>query len=189
MEVEGLAELREKLQNLPKNLETQFDAEMSAAADDFVERAVNDAPRDEGQLIQGISKNKEGVMDYRVVSSAMYSAYVEWGTRRRVEVPSDLKEYAAQFKGTGDGSGEGFFEHILDWVKRKNIRWESAAQYKTGKKKGQNKLLSHEQTAWFIYFHLLYVGMKPHPFFFKQRQPVMDALQQRLKPAIQKAMR
>lgn len=188
LEVTGLDELKKKIKYLPDNVVKELEAEFEAAADDFVERAINDAPRDEGMLIQGISKKKAGQLDYEVISAAKHSPFVEWGTKRRVKVPGDLQTYAAQFKGKRDGSGEGFFEAIFDWVKRKGIRYESAATYKSGKKKGQNRLLTPEQTAYIIYHFLLLTGNKPHPFFFKQRQPVMDALMQRVRPAIQKAM-
>jgi len=188
LKVSGLAELRRKLGSLPQHITTELDAELNNSARQFENQAAEGAPIDEGRLKNLISYTKVEQLKYEVVSAAKYSAYVEFGTRRRVQVPEDLKAYAAQFQGKGGGSGDGFFEAILDWVKRKGIRFESAQQYKTGKKKGQYKQLDFETTAWFIYHHLLLNGVRPHPFFFKQRASVMEALKARLEPMVKRAL-
>lgn len=137
IQVTGLKELRAKFGSLPKNLTNEVDAEMHASADDFVARAVQSAPVDTSLLRQGISQKRLGTMHYEVVSAAPYSAYVEFGTITKVQVPTDLVEFALLFKGRGI------------------------------KKNG---------------------GLIARPFFFKQREPVYQALQQRLQPAIEKAL-
>lgn len=188
LQIEGLEQLKKKLGGIPENVKNELEPLISEAADDFVNRAIDDAPRDEGLLIQGISQKKVGDMDFEVVSSAGHAAYLEFGTRRRVKIPSDLKEYASQFQGKGGGGGEGFYEHILAWVKRKGIRYESAATYKSGEKKGKNKTLDFETTAYIIYHHLLFTGIKAQPYFFKQREPVMEELNKKASAVIQKVL-
>lgn len=188
IQIKGIRELRRRVKVIPQNVANGVDAEMAASANDYANLAIEAAPRDEGILIQGISANRNALMDHEVVSASPYSPYVEFGTRRRVSVPSDLQDYAAQFKGNGGGTGEGFYDHILGWVKRKGIRYDSAATVKTGKKKGQAKKLSFEQTAWIIYFFLLYQGVRPQPYFFQHREPIMKALMKKLEPTIQKAL-
>lgn len=46
-----------------------------------------------------LEKTSDGFVS-GMVSGAKYSAYVEWGTGTKVDVPADLTEYAIQFKGT-----------------------------------------------------------------------------------------
>jgi hypothetical protein len=162
-----------------------MDTLVQVAGDRFAEGAIEDAPRDEGILIQGISTEHTGLMKVDVLSSSPYSAYVEFGTRRRVVVPPDLISYAAQFKGSGKGTGQGFFEHILGWVQRHHIRFESAGTTKSGKV----KLLTIEQTAFIIYHFLLIRGTHPHPYFFKQRPLVMKLLTDSAKGAVKQLLK
>lgn len=187
IKVGGLKELQKKFENVPAKTIKQVDVLLNAASNEFVNRAVQDAPIDESFLRQGISAKKNGEMNYEVVSAAPYSAYMEFGTKRRVSVPADLKDFAMQFKSKGGGTGEGFFEAIFGWVKRKKIRFESAATYKTGAKAGKNKLLSIEQTAYIIYHYLLLNGVRPHPFFFKQREVVAKTIEKGLESVMKKA--
>lgn len=133
----GLKELKKKFGKIPENVANEVDAVLAYGANDFVNRAVNDAPVDEGYLRLNITQERKGEMNYEVVSAAPYSAFVEFGTITRVVVPTDLVDYAKQFKGKG-------------------LR-------KTG-------------------------GMAARPFFFKQREPVQQAVNKKLQPAIKKAL-
>lgn len=182
--VQGLKELREKFKRWPDNMKNLLDGELHTGANDFVNKAVEDAPVDEGILKNGITAVRKSDLEYEVVSAAPYSAYVEFGTRRRVQIPDDLRAYAAQFKGSG-GSGEGFFEHILGWVKRKGIRYDSAQTTKSGKP----KKLTIEQTAYIIYHYLLINGVRPHPYFFRQREPVKAEMIKNISPKIKRALK
>jgi hypothetical protein len=101
IEIQGLKELQKKLGAMPKHLVDETDAEMAAAANGFVNRAVEIVPVDIGVLRQSISSMRLAEMNYEVVAGARYAAYVEFGTITRVSVPADLVQYAAQFKGRG----------------------------------------------------------------------------------------
>jgi HK97 gp10 family phage protein len=54
-----------------------------------------------GSLRQGIFPYKVSDMTYRVQAREKYSAYMEFGTGGKVNVPTELKELAIQFKGKG----------------------------------------------------------------------------------------
>jgi HK97 gp10 family phage protein len=54
------------------------------------------APEDKGLLIAGIG-TKQSETSTSVVSEAEYSAYQEFGTGPLVQIPQDLKPYAAEF--------------------------------------------------------------------------------------------
>lgn len=163
--VTGLDKVLKKFGTLPKELIETVDENLAVAALDFESRAVSAAPHDEGGLRNQISARREGEMNWEVVSAAPYSAYMEWGTLSRVQVPADLQDYAAQFRGSnkkGDAK-----KAIYDWCKRVGIPEELWA---------------------IIFFKIMTRGVKPQPFFFIQRQPVQAALQKRLNVEIKKVL-
>ena len=72
--------------------------------------AKNNAPVNKiigfgGDLKQGIKAIELGKSDFKIMANstglAPYSAYVEFGTGRSVQVPTELKEMAIKFKGKG----------------------------------------------------------------------------------------
>lgn len=101
IQVEGLDKLIKKFGKIPEPVSKEVDAELASTANEFVNRAVAAVPVDTGFLRNGITFSKVSELNYEVVSGAKYSAYVEFGTIRFVNVPSDLVTYAAQFKGKG----------------------------------------------------------------------------------------
>jgi hypothetical protein len=110
IQVEGLDKLIKKFGKIPENIVKEVDAEMSATANGFVNRAVNSVPVGEtGVLRQKITFERLGPMNYEIVSGAKYSAYVEFGTITRVKVPSELTAYALQFKGRGLRKNGGLY--------------------------------------------------------------------------------
>lgn len=58
------------------------------------------APVDKGGLRSGIRPYNKGLSG-EVVASKEYSPYQEFGTGTKVNVPSELTDYAMQFKGRG----------------------------------------------------------------------------------------
>lgn len=165
IKVAGLRELQKKFKQIPGELASEVDGVLAYGAKEFENRAVTDAPIDQSELRQKISSRRRGLMFYEAVSGAAHSAYVEFGTKTRVQVPNDLISYAAQFKGPTGKTGAR--EAIYAWCKGQGI----------------------DKSAWyFIYLKIMKVGINPHPFFFKQRGPVADAIQQKLKPAVKKAL-
>jgi hypothetical protein len=98
----GWTEFQAKLKALPDDVIEEADLLVREAGEDWEEGAKLYAPTDQGGaagLIGGISSHHVGTMQSEVVSAKNYSAYVEWGTGSRVKVPSELKDYAIQFKG------------------------------------------------------------------------------------------
>lgn len=185
IEVKGLEQIVKQLGNLPEAVAIEVDAQLSAIAEEFANRAVAMAPMDQSMLKQGISHKRNGLMDHEVVSSAAYSAFVEFGTRSRVSIPSGQEAYAAEFKGMKISNG-GFYEFalaILAWMKRKGI---SAGTYSTGIKKFKTgayakvkeggrrvgtkaqKFEEDLRLASAIAYSILKQGIHPHPFFFPQ---------------------
>lgn len=142
----GWSEFEKKLKTLPDTLQKEIGGEVEDAARLWAKGAKNDAPVDQGFLRGLISSAKIGPMVAEATSPAEYSAYLEWGTRSRVRVPSDLQAYALQFKAAGGVGGNPKF-FIYAWCKRKGIP---------------------EKAWWPIFISLMVKGSRPHPYFFIQ---------------------
>jgi hypothetical protein len=166
IDVKGLKELQAKFKEIPKNVAEEVDGAMYVAALDFVDRAQDAAPINVGVLKGQITSTQLAEMDWKVTSGADYSAFIEFGTRSRVQVPADLAQYAQQFKG-GNGGGDAKTA-IYEWCRLKGI---------------------DEKNWWWIYIKIMTVGINPHPFFFIQREPVYKQLVKDCNEAIKRAIK
>jgi hypothetical protein len=166
IDVKGLKELQEKFKEIPKNVAEEVDGAMYVAALDFVDRAQDAAPINVGVLKGQITSTQLAEMDWKVTSGADYSAFIEFGTRSRVQVPADLAQYAQQFKG-GNGGGDAKTA-IYEWCRLKGI---------------------DEKNWWWIFIKIMTVGINPHPFFFIQREPVYKQLVKDCQEAIKRAIK
>jgi HK97 gp10 family phage protein len=165
IQVEGLDKLKKKFGKIPEDIAAEVDAELHAATLDFEDRAAREAPVNLGGLRNGIKSVTVGEMHHEIVSNADYSAYVEFGTRGKVNIPPDLQQMAAQFKGKG-AKGDAK-KMIYEWCRNKGI----------------------PQEIWgWIFVKIMRDGTKAQPFFFKQRGPVWEALMKNLQPAIKRAL-
>lgn len=156
----------EKLAN--KKLD-ELNLAVGAFAQDTVNAAKTAAPKNEGRLVNSISSKRIGQYQYELVAQTKYSAYVEFGTKRKVKIPPGAAGIAKEALANArrePGTIEEFEKAITRWVRLKGIRFESAAKYQSGKKVGQNKKLTFEQTAFFIMMKILRVGIEPQPFFY-----------------------
>lgn len=120
IQLTGLNEFVNSLNNKAAAFKRELKAEVEASAKSWVELAVTAAPVDKGILKGGITYYPSGEPDqleFEIVSNANYSAYQEWGTIDKVEVPAEYADYAAQFKGRGIRKNGGvrarhfFFRH------------------------------------------------------------------------------
>lgn len=185
IEFKGLKEAQAMFKNIPVKLIEAINDELETGAVHIVTTAKKLAPMDIGHLASSISSYKVKDLEYQVSVNAFYAPYVEFGTGKYAAsyvagLPSDWQTYAAKFRGKNSSAGgaDKFFENILRWVKAKGIRFESAATFKSGKRQGQNKLLTFEQTAYFIFHYILLNGIRPQPFLypaFINHQPEIEA--------------
>lgn len=170
IQVTGLKELQRKYGKIPKEVSKMVDGELYAAANDHANLAATEAPNDQSQLRQGIGAKRVKLMQSETYSSAPHSAFIEFGTKRKTEIPSDLTAYAANFRGKKGGGGQGFYDAILAWVKRKGI---GATRTKSGKvSRSKSSQAAQESAAFAIYLSILKNGIKAQPFFFKHRAKV-----------------
>lgn len=168
--ISGLGQLNKELNKIKNGLPKAVGDEIEIGAEKVRADAVNDAPSGAGNILRsGIGKAQVDKTSWEVLSNASYSGYVEFGTKSKVQIPAGLEEIAAKIKSEkSTGSAEDALRSIMEWVRLKGIRFDSAATFQSGKKKGQNKQLTYEQTAYIIFRHIMLHGITPHPFFFKQ---------------------
>lgn len=153
IKLSGFKEFDTKLKNLPAVVTKEVDSVIQVGGSTWESLAKRSAPVDQGRLRAQITNRKTGEMKNEVTSPVEYSAFVEWGTKRKVSVPADLQAYASQFRGgKGGGNAKAL---IYEWMKRVGIPPE--AQY------------------W-VFLSIIVNGIRPHPFFFIQKPTVEKQL-------------
>ncbi len=149
VKITGFKEFSKKAASLPKQLIKEVDAIVKDAAFLWEEMAKSAAPVDQGVLRASITTKDTGEMKAEIVSPAAHSAYIEWGTKTRVNDPSELQAYAAQFKG---GGGKDAKKFIYAWMERVGVP---------------------EKLRWITFISIITKGINPQPFFFPQK-PIVE---------------
>src|ERR1700750_2725703 len=99
IDLSQLDALRTRRQGAPDRLTSLISDELAEGAREIASEAAARAPGDVGFLQGRIGSSQEEPLSFNVFSGALYSAYVEFGTRSSVSIPPGLEEYAAQFIG------------------------------------------------------------------------------------------
>jgi len=150
IQLSGFKEFRSKLTNLPKVLKEEVGGATLDAALLWEQLAKQAAPVDQGRLRNEIKGSQTGELTSQTVVNVDYAAYLEWGTKTKVSVPADIADYAAQFRGGGDGGGKAK-QMIYAWMQRVGVPVEF---------------------QWPVFISIIVKGINPHPFFFIQRPEV-----------------
>lgn len=184
--IEGMEGLKKKLNQLPATVVDKADEVMFKVGSAYVDRAVNGAPEDRGQIAETISIEKKAVMDYKIVSPAPHSVWMEFGTKGRYQAIPGID--ASQYKGKGQGDYYDFLNAILDWVKRKGIasRFSIKTRKPLAHTKDDNARMV--ETAQAIANSIIRHGIHPHPFFFKQLPIAAEEMEKLLPEGIRVAL-
>lgn len=151
------------MRNLTPRFNKLADEVIGFAGGTWEQKAKQAAPKDQGRLVNEIRSVKRAQLKHEVVVNSEQAPWMEWGTKRRVRVPSDLTAYAATFKGKYTKGKVSAKKAIFEWCKRKGI----------------------DKKAWYsIYRSIMVNGVKPHPFFFIQRPAVQKQLLQDLRDVL-----
>jgi HK97 gp10 family phage protein len=150
-EIKGFDQLQKRLGNLPAKLRKEVGGEIQDGARRINAKQVRLVPVDEGGIKQSTTTQKISELEVSITSSKRYAPFMEFGTKRRVLIPAEVQEFAAQFNVKGPKIGfEAFLNIITVWAQRKGIE---------------------DKAAYPIAISILRHGVKPHPFFF---QPFFD---------------
>lgn len=161
----GLDQLKARIQNATKETQTLVDAELEAAAMNFVGLAKKDLASqggDRGTLLRSITYNKKADLQYTVSANVFYAPFIEFGTKSKFNPYPGTEEFASQYKGAKGSGTLRLIDAIRGWVKRKRIA--------TGKE--------IDRVAFLIARSIYKNGISPKPFFFKQITPVRNNLVQ-----------
>jgi hypothetical protein len=159
----GLDSLKKQIESAPAEIKAEVDAELKAAALEFVALAKRDLATqggDRGTLLRSITESKEAEMVYKVSANTFYAPFIEFGTKTKFKPYPGTEEYAAQFRGAKQGGALKLIDAIKGWVKRKGIA--------SGKEL--------DRVAFLIARSIYKKGINPKPFFFKQIPIVREKL-------------
>lgn len=171
-EIKGFDKLQKRLNAVPTKLRKEVGAEIHDGAKRINAKQLRLVPVDEGGIKQSTDIKKINELNIELTSSKHYVPFMEFGTKRRIRVPSELTAYAAQFKQSGPKiTFEEFLKIITAWVHRKGIAGRFSVKTKRRLGSKANQQTEDEQTAYPIALSILRHGVKPHPFFF---QPFFD---------------
>lgn len=186
IKVEGLDSVLKRLNQFPVKLQDQIRGELKLAAEEVKRNAVKDAPGDTGKLRQSIVVHQETGVSNTVNVQVGYGGYVEWGTKKKARVPSEVAAYAARFRGSVKSpTGLTMDDAILAWVKRKGI---GAKLTKTGRpSRSKDSQAAQKRVAFLIARKILKEGIKPRPYFFKNVFAVRDKLVQRIRQMVKQS--
>jgi HK97 gp10 family phage protein len=161
----GLDSLKAKIDKASNETKTLVDAELQAAAMNFVGLAKKDLASqggDRGTLLRSISYSKKADLLYEVSANTFYAPFIEFGTKSKFNPYPGTEEFASQYKGAKGSGSLRLIDAIKGWVKRKRIA--------TGK--------DLDKVAFLIARSIYKNGISPKPFFFKQITPVRNDLVQ-----------
>lgn len=197
IQIAGMDGLLQRLRKMPEAITTAVAAEIQAGAQVIASEAKTNAPGDTGILRNMIGALKKDAMTWEVFSGAIYSAYVEFGTGAKVDIPAGLEDFASQFQGAaGKGDVGDFVNVMIDWVRRhleyfdeQEYDEESGAViYHRGRVSKASEEDRIERIATAIVIKILRDGLSPRPFFFPaalKREPIII---ERIKEALNNAI-
>jgi hypothetical protein len=123
-EIQGLDKLQAKIKTLPKDVQEEVVGEIQAWGYEVNSKQLALISQQKIQDLGALQQNTKAMPTndgVELISNVYYAPYIEFGTRLKVKVPSELSDYAIQFKGKKRGDYYDFLNAILDWVKRKGI--------------------------------------------------------------------
>ena len=168
LQAKGLDKLIKKFDVLSREMQGMVQAELNAWADDTASNAkslVSANSSDEGALLRSISPIY-GNGTAKVVATAKYAAYIEFGTRKYAaayvsSLPADWQTYAATFKGSTGGTFKQFVDSLIGWANR------------TGK--------MDPKYAYVTALKILREGVKARPFLYPSVNKTLPELKKNLR--------
>jgi HK97 gp10 family phage protein len=122
LKLTGVQKIINQLAKVESEITAEVDAELQASLNKMERDAKRSAPANFGQLRNSIGNRKESKLRYSLFASAWYAPYVEFGTRGKVKVPTELEGIGQQIQGrTSRGNFKAFIESIYLWGTKKKI--------------------------------------------------------------------
>ncbi len=126
IDIKDLNKLSNLLEKAGKRVEKDVDILVGAAALDTERYAEKLVPVNKGRLRSSISSEKVKEMEWKIGSNVDYAPFVEFGTGKKVYIPSEWSGFASQFKGSTGEKWTNALEEIEKWCISKGIPKEAA---------------------------------------------------------------
>lgn len=165
--IQGLDKLQKQMQTASAKLKKEIGGELKDSASRINAKQIRLAPVDEGGLKQATIVKKVFELSYELLASKQYTPFMEFGTKKKARIPTELQDYAKQFNLKGPNIGfDAFLKTIAAWVRRKGIsgRYSVKTRRRVGGKSDQ--AIEDLSVAYPIAVSILRNGVSPHPFFF-----------------------
>ena len=174
LKLDGVQATLDKLQKVKNVVTREIDDELLSAANDIVDDAKKMAPANFGEIRKSIGLQKKGFLKYEIFANAYHAPYLEFGTRAKVKIPSEMSAVAAQVQTRGKrGTWAEFVDNIQEWIKKKGIAATQIRQNKSGKNKGKfrkagalSQAIYERQLAFLIARKIYKNGINPQPFMY-----------------------
>lgn len=202
IQIKELKRLVNRVKRMPVTIQREVDKTLKAGAYEINAMAVRNIKANDSIGVSGggggllgsqivVPIEKGEFRGYRVMNTAPYAPYVEFGTGSRVSVPSEWSAYAMQFKGkrVGGGNLDDFLISIAQWVRAKGItgRYSVKTRRRLGSKSTQEQ--EDLEAAYPIFLSILRNGAKAHPFLYPAYVAGVKKIIQDVKLAIAAAMK
>ena len=188
--IKNIKEVERYFGSLNQNAKAAMKIEITDMANKVKSEMQADAPVDVARLKNAISY-KQKDLNLTFVAQSMYAPYMEFGTKKKVQVPSWVGDYAAQFKGSNGQTGVDSLQAITSWVKRKGLvaTFSTTTQKRTRRNKAEAS--REKEAANKIWWSIMKNGVKPHPFFFttKNGQNRIEIIKERYIAAINQGLK
>ena len=166
IKIKGLEETIKFYGSLNQNAKAAMKIEITDMANKVKSEMQADAPVDVARLKNAISY-KQADLNLTFIAQAFYAPYMEFGTKRKVSVPTWVGSYAAQFKGPAPVKTDSK-KAIAQWASKKGVQdWKA------------------------VWWHIMKNGVKPHPFFFttKNGQNRIEIIKERYIAALKQGLK
>jgi hypothetical protein len=195
LKLEGVDGVLKEIARFRTGIKTEVDDLLQEAANEVVTRAKLAAPSNFAELKNSIQQKREKSLKYLIFANAYHAPYIEFGTRGKVSIPSEMQEVAAEVKGRPKrGNWETFVADIKVWMKKRGVGGTVIAQVKSGKRKGQFKRASKkaqsdyiDNVAFLIARSIYKNGISPQPFLYPSFLSVKGKLINDIRVAVEKS--
>lgn len=167
IKIKGLEETIKFYGSLNQNAKAIMAIEVTEVKNKTLSEMKADAPVNLSQLKQSIACDQVG-LSLKFYSKLFYAPYMEFGTKKKVHVPSWVaSDYAAKYKGPAPVQTDSK-KAIAQWASKKGVQdWKA------------------------VWWHIMKNGVKPHPFFFttKNGQNRIEIIKERYIAALKQGLK
>jgi HK97 gp10 family phage protein len=119
LNLEGYEKTIDKLRKLDNEVAQDVDEEIGKGLRKMEKTMKVLAPVNDGLLKSNIQVVQNGLLNWEIGSYAPYSAYMEFGTKKKFDSVTGYEKLAEAAKGKGSGTYKEFLRSLERWVEKK----------------------------------------------------------------------